>query len=130
FFFGTKLRSRDANFDGHFPYGFPYGEAPRDDYYMGTKSVGWYKANAFGLYDMHGNAAEWCHDWYDKDYYLRKVKNDPQGPEAGKYRIMRGGFWPHVGGRCRSAWRWWYLPEESNNTLGFRVVCEVKTSPK
>jgi formylglycine-generating enzyme required for sulfatase activity/serine/threonine protein kinase len=126
FAFGKSLSSYQANFDGSGHLG-PYGDAEEGPYLMGTKRVGSYKANAFGLYDMHGNACEWCHDWYQMNYYAVSPPKDPQGHEKGKYRVVRGGYWPHFGGHCRSAWRWWYAPQESNNALSFRVVCVADT---
>lgn len=63
--------------------------------------VGWYgdephpvgqkQPNAFGLYDMSGNIEEWCHDWYDDEYYEISPFNDPTGPATGTRRVLRGG---------------------------------------
>ena len=55
--------------------------------------VGLKKPNAFGLYDTHGNVFEWCHDYYEEDYYQQSPTNDPQGPESGSFRVLRGGSW-------------------------------------
>ena len=48
-------------------------------------------ANAWGLYDMHGNAWQWCQDWYEKDYYATSPLDDPSGPPAGTQHVARGG---------------------------------------
>lgn len=59
----------------------------------GTRPVGSYPANGFGLYDMAGNAWEWVGDWYDPGYYQRSGAADPRGPGSGAKRIVRGGAW-------------------------------------
>ncbi len=65
FHLGASLSSTLANFDGN----YPYGGAPRGPYLRRTSVVGSYPANAFGLFDLHGNVWEWCHDWYGEHYY-------------------------------------------------------------
>jgi formylglycine-generating enzyme required for sulfatase activity len=50
-------------------------------------------ASPWGCLDMAGNASEWCGDWYEKKYYRRSPASNPQGPERGRYRVLRGGAW-------------------------------------
>ena len=59
--------------------------------------VGQKRPNAWGLYDTHGNAWEWCADWYAWDYYVSSPPDDPKGPSSGTSRVLRGG---DCGCRC------------------------------
>ncbi|MFC1561009.1 SUMF1/EgtB/PvdO family nonheme iron enzyme [Candidatus Latescibacterota bacterium] len=84
--------------------------------------VGQKESNAWGLYDMHGNIWEWCHDWYDSEYYTKSPTNNPTGIQSGLYRVNRGGRWDYSAGGCRSAMRAGHDPNLKHNTLGFRIV--------
>jgi len=70
-----------------------------------THPVGRKEANAFYLYDMHGNVWEWCWDWYANNYYASSPVEDPRGPASGSTRVLRGGFWNAYTRSCRSAHR-------------------------
>jgi formylglycine-generating enzyme required for sulfatase activity len=101
--------------------------------YSEHTKVGSYLANAWGVYDMHGNVYEWCLDWRG-DYPTEQV-SDPSGATSGSRRMLRGGYWNHNYGypeRCRSACRFSRDPSyrydtdrplDSRVDFGFRVVC-------
>lgn len=90
----------------------------------GTHPVQQKQANAWGLYDMHGNVWEWCHDWQGK--YSFQAVTDPTGPEQGLNRIRRGGSWSQYPMFCRAAYRSWQDPQNENADIGFRLVRDVK----
>jgi len=74
-------------------------------------TVGQRKPNKWGIHDMHGNVREWCADWWDKDYYSKSPLVDPQGPEDGNFRVLRGGTIRNYGRYARSAFRFRMLPD-------------------
>jgi acetoin utilization deacetylase AcuC-like enzyme/formylglycine-generating enzyme required for sulfatase activity len=91
-----------------------------------THPIGQKKPNAWGLYDMHGNVAEWCNDRYAKDYYQQSPDRDPRGPSEGRERVIRGGAWNSSAGSCRSAYRTSSLSVDdtclADDAIGFRCV--------
>ena len=93
-----------------------------------TSPVGSYPANAWGLYDMHGNVSEWCQDWYG-DYPKQSV-TDPRGPEVGSYCVNRGGCWDLVAANCRSALRDRSDPSLRYFRFGFRLALSSSGIPR
>jgi formylglycine-generating enzyme required for sulfatase activity len=118
FSFGSSLNGRQANCNGNYPYGTEEKGPFVDD----ITPVGKYPSNAFGLYDMHGNAWQWCQDWYGLDYHSNSPTDDPQGPTSGALRVFRGGCWYDSAVFCRSARRNGGGPASRFNDLGFRVA--------
>jgi formylglycine-generating enzyme required for sulfatase activity len=81
--------------------------------------------NAWGLFDLQGNAQEWCLDWFSPDYYRQSPAADPAGPESGAARVLRGGSWLTPLGALRSSSRAWAPPQTREKATGFRVVRDL-----
>lgn len=80
------------------------------------------KPNELGLYDMTGNLWEWVWDWYDADYYKKSPAANPQGPDSGNYRVMRGGAWYNNSNYSTVYTRQNAAPNFRQNSVGFRVA--------
>ena len=116
FSFGDCLSTNQANYDGNSPMpGCGKGKDRKK-----PVTVGSFPANAWGLYDMHGNVYEWCQDWFG-DYPTGAVSN-PKGPSSGENRVFRGGGWNDYARYCRSAYRDWLTPGFRNGLVGLRLV--------
>jgi formylglycine-generating enzyme required for sulfatase activity len=111
FHFGNSLSSRQANFNGN----KPYGDTAKGPFLERTTKVGCYEANAWGLYDMHGNVLQWC-----KDKYVQNHQNSAKIDSSD--RVARGGFWLLAAKDCRSARRQSVDSSARGSGLGFRVV--------
>jgi len=113
---------RDLGFrDRWFPEGKPLPpEFRKDAGNDGTWLVAQTPANAWGLYDMHGNVAEWCADWYGP--YEAGDQINLMGRSGGDFRVFRGGSHSVLTRLLRSANRGAWLPGSSNDKIGFRVV--------
>ncbi len=112
---GSTLSTEQANYDGR----EAYGKGTTRPFRGATTPVGTFPANAWGLFDMHGNVWEWCSDWYGP--YPASHTTDPTGPAEGDARVLRGGSWLNPPWYCRSAYRYWADPATRAGHIGFRV---------
>ncbi|MBQ2620639.1 MAG: formylglycine-generating enzyme family protein [Thermoguttaceae bacterium] len=120
YFWGNALNGDKANCNGN----YPFGTTTKGKYFGKTTPVGCYEANAWGLFDMHGNVWEWCTDYWNNDYPSGSV-TDPAGPSNGSTRVNRGGCWDSDAGLCRSAFRYCNYPEYRGSDVGFRCVRSI-----
>jgi formylglycine-generating enzyme required for sulfatase activity len=93
--------------------------APNSD--LQTHPVGQKKENGLGLYDMTGNVAELCADWYEENYYKDSPRDNPIGPNSGTYRVLRGNSYFAYDYRARASARSMVTSSVRNNFIGFRL---------
>lgn len=88
-----------------------------------TLPVGRYPegASPYGAVDMAGNVFEWVADWFDSEYYAKSPLANPQGPDSGEVRVLRGGAWRNQGD-VRTAHRTGEAADYSNFYIGFRCA--------
>lgn len=116
FSWGEQIDSSLVNFNGN----YPYNNGRKSEYRRQTVAVKELPCNDWGLHQMHGNVWEWCHDWYGG--YPSQPVTDPQGPETGASRVLRGGSWFDYGRNCRSANRAHGVPSRRDSGFGFRLA--------
>ncbi len=84
--------------------------------------IGTLKPNELGIYDIVGNAWEWCWDYYDEEYYAKADENDPQGPDKGENRVYRGGNFESKLEFIRITRRFSLSPTLRSGLVGIRLV--------
>jgi sulfatase modifying factor 1 len=111
---GDTISHDDANYEG----------TGGKDTWTYASPVGSFAPNGYGLYDMAGNVWEWCADWYDGNYYVNSPKSNPEGPDSGSYKVLRGGSWFSTDYYLlRTAYRYGYRsPTNYYGDVGFRCV--------
>ncbi len=117
--FGEYVQGRVGNFRGGLPEATGFDQRAGDQY--GSEPVGSFKPNAWGLYDIHGNVAEWTLDYYDGRLEGGSI-SDPQVRRRGDRIAVRGGSWLDNRKRVRIGARDDVSPEKYSNAIGFRVV--------
>jgi formylglycine-generating enzyme required for sulfatase activity len=126
FHWGATMRTNLANCDGR----KVYGDGEKGEFRRQTMDVASFPANPWGLQDMHGNVWEWCADHWHSNYqetpedggaWIDEEARDDK--VTTKNRLLRGGSWDNPSAGCRSAYRLNILPENRNNSIGFRVCC-------
>ena len=122
-----SIGADEANFYGHYPYEIEENYfsqsklSTKPGIYRGeTVNVASFEPNKLGLYDMHGNVAEWCWDVYGA--YSSQEQNNPTGLESGTRRVNRGGGWNDFAKNMRSAYRAAAPQERKLYNVGFRLA--------
>ena len=119
FHFGETITTLYVNYNGT-----PYASVPQGEFRARTTTVGRFPANAFGLFEMHGNVWEWCLDHWHNNY--QGAPTDGSAWIVGgdsDLRVRRGGSWNYHPINCRSAYRSSDDPGYLSDYVGFRVVC-------
>jgi formylglycine-generating enzyme required for sulfatase activity/flavodoxin len=123
----NSISAGEANYYGNYPYQiennyFNQGnlETKPGQYRQKTVEVGSFRPNKFGLYDMHGNVAEWAWDYYGE--YEKGEMRDPAGPSSGAFRVYRGGGWNDFAKNLRSAYRAALAADKASASVGLRLA--------
>ncbi len=122
FFCGETITTELANYNGEYTYGIE----KEGEYRHKTTKVGSFSPNRFGLYDLHGNVAEWCEDTWHDNYQEAPSNGDSWVEEDNSVeRVLRGGSWLHLPGSCRSSQRLSSTENSKSDAFGFRIASSV-----
>jgi len=126
FWWGAAISSRQANYDGE----FPFGGGDKGEYRRMTMPVDAFESNPWGLYQMHGNVYEWVEDCWNPSYV--GAPNDGSAWTTGdcNRRVMRGGSWNFAPWHLRSASRGAVATAIGFRIVGFRVARPLQQVPK
>ena len=86
--------------------------------------IGMKRPNELGIYDMSGNVAEWCSDFYVSGYGSTDDVDNPQGPASGKSHVVRGGSWSTDASDMVVTHRSAFLTDTHSTSVGFRLVSD------
>lgn len=122
FHYGSTIGTELANYNGEDTYGSGFeGENRRQ-----TTPVDSFYPNRFGLWDLHGNVAEWCADSWHDNYNHAPIDGSAWTNDHPKeMRVLRGGSWLHLPGSCRSAQRIKSDPKNKSDAFGFRIAASI-----
>lgn len=88
-----------------------------------------FPANGFGLHDMAGSMSGWTADWFEREYYKSSPEKNPEGPDRGQYKVIRGGAWSDLGARITVFFRNWVRPNQKTPNLGLALENKRQSQP-